>query len=130
MEHMHRMCALHEKITDTGNHVNTDVTGDALFDDLVSLMAVYAAEKYGTGLREVGIGVFEDLPDIRCGDYIETLVQAVGFDQFLHSLSHIPDHQGRDRLIPGEIDPVGTPAPEDGQSRAPQHCRDKREGVW
>ena len=121
MEHMHRMGALHEEVTDTGNHIDTDAAGDALFDDLVSLMAVDAAEKDGAGLREAGIGVFKDLPYIGRVNHIEALAQAVGFDQFLQAFAHVPDDDSRDGLVSGEIDLMGSPAPDYGQNPACDH---------
>ena len=46
---MHGVGALHEEVTDTGDHIDADAARDALFDDLVSLMAVDAAEEGYTG---------------------------------------------------------------------------------
>ena len=121
VEHMHGVGALHEEVADPRDHVDADAARDALFYDLVSLMAVDAAEEDGTGLREISIGIPEDIPDIGRVDNVESLVQSIGFNQFLQTFTHVPDNQSRNRLISGEIQAMCGPAPDDGQDPACDH---------
>ena len=114
VEHVDGVGALHEEVADPGDDVGPDVLFDAVFDDLVAVVAVDAAEEDRLGLVEVG-EVVDDFIDIDGLNNIEALGQAVGADQVFHALAHVPDDDGLDGFEFAEILSVDHGGPDKGQ---------------
>ena len=103
MEHVNGVGALHEQVAHTGNDISADICLHAVFDDLISVMAVNAAEENRLCLTERLLQIIHDIRDMVCLNDIKPLVQAIGIDKVFQSLAHIIDDHCPDRLKFAEI---------------------------
>ena len=131
MIHVHLPRAAHQHIADTRDHVHGDPLLDAVFQDLVPLMAVHAAQIHGLQvlpLQHLQI-TLDALFRGAVHDDLKLLRHAVLADQILHAAPHIVDHCRPARRERTEIPVVCQDAPDDRRPQLQQERAQQRQRI-
>ena len=125
---MHRPCAAHDNIANTGDDEHIDAISYAVLQDNVSLMAVNTTDK--NSLHAVqNTQVCQALRHAQGDLHIVFLVQTILVDELFHTMTYIVDNCGLLRRE-GRIVPfMCTRRPDCSHHQLSHNCRDTRQQV-
>lgn len=118
VEHMHRVCAGHDRVANARDDKHRDIVRHAMFKNDVAVMAVDTAHKYC--FYSVQHGKIVDAL-LRAGGqrYGVLVIQAVLADELFHALAVVINNGSRLPGESGEVPPVRQQRPQGGQQHLP-----------
>lgn len=129
MEEVDLVSAAHDDVADARQNEGVDASGDAVFHDDISLMAVDTAAKDGLGVLECFVQISEAFFRGEGADDFEVDVHAIAFDEGVHLTPFAQNNDGLFRREFSEIPVVceGTPANDEG--KLDEENETKRNGI-
>lgn len=121
--------AAHDDVADARQDEGVDASGDAVFHDDISLMAVDAAEEDGLGVLKCFVQVAKAFFGGEGADDFEMDVHAVALDERVHLTPFAQNNDGLFRREFSEIPVVRESAPADDKGELDAESEPKRDGV-
>lgn len=126
---MDLVSAAHDDVADARQDEGVDASGDAVFHDDISLMAVDTAAKDGLGVLECFVQISEAFFRGEGADDFEMDVHAVALDERVHLTSFAQNNDGLFRREFSEIPVVREGAPANDEGKLDEESEAKRNGI-
>lgn len=121
--------AAHDDVADARQNEGVDASGNAVFHDDISLMAVDAAEEDGLGVLKCFVQVAKAFFGGESADDFEMDVHAVALDERVHLTPFAQNNDGLFRREFSEIPVVRKSAPADDKGELDAESEPERDGV-
>ena len=121
--------AAHDDVADARQDEGVDASGDAVFHDDISLMAVDAAEEDGLGVLKCFVQIAKAFFGGEGADDFEMDVHAVALDERIHLTPFAQDDDGLLRRKLSEVPVVCKDAPADDEGKLDEEGEPKRNGI-
>ena len=129
MKEVDLLGAAHNDVADARQDEGVDASGDAVFHDDISLMAVDAAEEDGLGVLKCFVQIAKAFFGGEGADDFEMDVHAVALDERVHLTPFAQNNDGLFRREFPEIPVVREDAPADDEDELDQKSEPKRDGI-
>lgn len=129
MEEVDLVSAAHDDVADARQNEGVDASGDAVFHDDISLMAVDTAAKDGLGVLECFVQIAKAFFGGEGADDFEMDVHAVALDERIHLTPFAQNNDGLFRREFSEIPVVREGAPANDKGKLDEEGEPKRNGI-